>query len=85
MGLRIGALVVGIVASVAIAVIGFKTYQARTGSPGGEILILPTYALLFYAGWTAHGDTEQYRRSKRREERSHAAGNRNIAAHGGKS
>lgn len=85
MGLRIGALVAGIAAAVAIAVIGFETYQARTGSPGGEILILPAYALLFYAGWTAHRDTEEHRRSKRREERSHAAGNRNIAAPGGKS
>lgn len=84
MGLRIGALVVGILAAVALAVIGFKTYQARTGSPGGEILILPAYALLFYAGWTAHSDSEEHRRSRRREERGHATGSRNIAAPGSK-
>lgn len=83
-GLRIGVMLLAIAAAVALAVIGFQTYKARTGSPGGEILILPTYALLFYAGWTAHRDTEEHRRSKRREERIHAAHSGKIAAPGSK-
>ena len=86
-GLRIGVMLLAIAATVTLAVIGFQTYKARTGSLGGEILILPTYAILFYAGWTAHQDTEEYRRSKRREERIHAARSRSgkIAAPGSKS
>lgn len=82
-GIRLGAVIVGIAAIVTLAVIGFQTYQARTGLPGGEILIIPAFALFFYTGWTARKDTEEYRKIKRREEQRHAARSRNVAASGG--
>lgn len=43
----------GIMAALALAHIGLQTYQARTGLPGGELTIIPAFALFFYVGWTA--------------------------------
>ena len=53
LGLRFGAFLLGIFAALALAYIGFHTYQARTGLPGGELTIIPAFALFFYVGWTA--------------------------------
>lgn len=84
-GLRIGAVIVGIMAAVTFAVIGFQTYQTRTGTIGGEILILPAFVLFFYVGWVARKDTEQRQRSQQREERVYAARSRGSAITGSKS
>ena len=53
LGLRLGAFLLGIMAALALAHIGLQTYQARTGLPGGELTIIPAFALFFYVGWTA--------------------------------
>lgn len=53
LGIRFGAFLLGILAALALAYIGFQTYQARTGLPGGELTIIPAFALFFYVGWTA--------------------------------
>lgn len=75
-GIRMGAVIIGAIAAVTLAVIGFQTYQLRTGSPGGEITILPAFILLFWCGWTARRDTEARRSSKQKEARGRAANNR---------
>lgn len=63
-GLRLGACLAGIVAAIALAVLGFNAYKARTGGPGGEALILPAYAATFYVGWSWRGDADADRRTK---------------------
>lgn len=57
LGLRVGAFIVGIMAAVMLAIIGYQAYQARTGLPGGEITILPAFALFFYIGWTSREES----------------------------
>lgn len=64
-GLRLGACLAGIAAAITLAAFGFNAYKARTGSPGGEALILPAYAATFYVGWSWRGDADADRREKR--------------------
>lgn len=66
-GLQIGAIIVGLSAVAALTGMGFQTYQARTGSPGGELFILPAFALLFYCGWVAGREKEAKRYDERRK------------------
>lgn len=74
LGLRFGAFLLGIVAALALAYIGLHTYQARTGLPGGELTIVPAFALFFYVGWTAkEGCLRRRKEAKRRAQKKTAS------------
>lgn len=66
-GLQTGAVIVGFSAVAALAGLGFQAYQTRTGSPGGELFILPAFVLLFYCGWVAGREKEAKRQNERRK------------------
>lgn len=63
-GLRLGAFFVGLAAAIILAVIGWNTYRARTGAPGGEAMILPAFAACIYVGWAFRGDLDAWQREK---------------------
>ena len=58
-GFRLGLLLFTAYLTVKIAILGLQIAEARTGAPGGEILILPMIALLLWAGWTARKEYDQ--------------------------
>lgn len=70
-GMRTGVLILTATATVKLATLGWKTIEARTGAPGGELLIFPLIGLLFYTGWTARKEwiafKIAYRKAERRE------------------
>ena len=66
-GIRIGTVILTATATVKLAILGWRTLEARAGAPGGELLILPLIGLLFYTGWTARKDYVAFRRSYREE------------------
>ena len=74
LGIRFGAFLLGILAALALAYIGFQTYQARTGLPGGELTIIPAFALFFYVGWTAREDSLRRRADNQKGGRRSATG-----------
>lgn len=80
-GLRLGAFFVGLSAAILLAVIGWNTYRARTGAPGGEAMILPAFATCIYIGWAFRGDMDAWRRGKEGEHES-TAGHRGTARGG---
>ena len=49
-GFQLGCLIVGAASAIALAVIGLHAMVNRNGALGGEIFILPTFALTFYLG-----------------------------------
>ncbi|MBT9169137.1 MAG: hypothetical protein DDT19_02491 [Syntrophomonadaceae bacterium] len=55
-GVNIAAVLLTIVCVITVAKLGWETFQSRTGHPGGEVLLLPMIALLFYAGWMVRRD-----------------------------
>lgn len=74
-GMRTGVLILTATATVKLATLGWKTIEARTGAPGGELLIFPLIGLLFYTGWTARKDYVAFRRAYREERRRENASN----------
>lgn len=52
-GIQAGVFILTTACTVTIAKLGWETFQSRTGTVGGEVLILPMIILLVYAGWTA--------------------------------
>lgn len=80
-GLRLGAFFVGITAAIMLAVLGWNTYRARTGSPGGEAMILPAFATCIYMGWAFRGDVDTLRREKEGDH-ERTAGHRSTAHRG---
>ena len=52
-GIQAGVFILTAACTVTIAKLGWETFQGRTGTVGGEALILPMIILLIYAGWTA--------------------------------
>lgn len=74
LGLRFGAFLLGILAALALAYLGLQTYQARTGLPGGELTIIPAFALFFYVGWTAREGSLRRRTARQRGGKRYATG-----------
>ncbi len=52
-GIQAGVFILTVACTVTIAKLGWETFQSRTGTVGGEVLVLPTIILLIYIGWTA--------------------------------
>lgn len=81
-GIRIGVLVLTAMTTVEIARQAWETYQSRTGSPGGEILIFPMMILLFYTGWTARKEWTTFKKAYiQAERRKHHASSSNSPAY----
>lgn len=79
-GIKVAVFIVTALATVEIVRIGWETFQSRTGAPGGEVLILPLIALLFYTGWTARREWEAFRRDfKKKGDKQHAVSNHSNA------
>ena len=76
-GIKLGIFIITATCTVKIVKLGWKTFQSRTGAPGGEILIIPMMILLFYTGWTARGEWIEFKRAYREAERReyHASSN----------
>ncbi len=51
-GIRIGLTLVTAAAVVTLFEMAWTTYLARTGNPGGEVLVPVLVYLLMYGGWT---------------------------------
>lgn len=80
-GIRVAVFILTVSCTIEIAKLGWNTFQSRTGTPGGEVLILPLIILLFYAGWTARKEWAEFSRAFRTSEgRAHYVSSRETTA-----
>ena len=61
-GIKVAVFILTVLGTVEAARIGWNAFQNRTGLPGGEVLILPLIILLFYTGWTARKEWDEFKR-----------------------
>lgn len=66
LGLRIGAIFVGLAATVLLAV---NIYRACTGGIGWEVAAIPAFCTAFYLGWAFSEERTRQRRAEARKER----------------
>jgi len=72
-GIRIGAMLLGIAATIALAYHILTVYQAGTGRIGWELTAPSAYACALYLGWSFGLEYDRQRRSKARRKRREEA------------
>ena len=77
-GFQLGCLIVGAASAIALAVIGLHAMVNRNGALGGEIFILPTFALTFYLG-RAWEQLKADAENDKEEAKSYAGKNKSMA------